>query len=107
MVMSYRSFILYSVILIISSCSGQGRLEEPLVFHSPAEFYKVLEELKVAMSDEEYKELTNAVGYLKVTDTQHFTIEAFYQSLSGLSVNQIIDKSNSIKSEIANKKKAG
>jgi hypothetical protein len=85
------------------ACSDNKELQKPLEFNNTAELFRVLENLEKTLPSQTYQQLTNTIGNLKTMDTKHVSIEAFYQSLAGLSIQQIITKSHEIKSSTVTK----
>jgi len=95
--MSKKINLTYCFILL-AACSNQDIMQKPLVFANPSEFYYILEKLEKRIEAQDYQNLTDAIGYLKIVDTKHISVDSFYHSLSGLSIKQIIKKSQNLKS---------
>ena len=93
-----KRIVLALCLTFLVTCSNKDRLQEPLEFANPAEFYHILGELEQRLKAQDYQNLTDAIGYLKTVDTEHLSVDSFYQSLSGLSIKQIIEKSQNLKS---------
>ena len=93
-----KKVILIYCLLFFAACSNQSIMQKPLVFANPSEFYHILGKLQKRLEAQDYQNLTDAIGYLKIVDTQHISVDSFYQSLSGLSIKQIIEKSKNLKS---------
>ena len=89
------TFLLYCAIFI--SCSAKDKLNQPLHYNNASELFNLLEDYKNELSNENYHQLTNAIGTLKTYDTKHVSLDSFYQSLEGLSGNEIIAKAKKIK----------
>ena len=93
-----KKIILSYCFIFLAACSNQNIMQQPLVFTNPSEFYHVLGKLEKRLKTQDYQNLTDAIGYLKTVDTKHISVDSFYQSLSGLSIKQIIEKSQDLKS---------
>jgi hypothetical protein len=99
MVLNKRySFSLFSkvlgllILLAISGCNN-NKLQQPLVFSSVNEFYQILNNLEGELTPQQYESLTDAIAKLKANDKKQLMLEDFYQSISGLSIEQIIQQS--------------
>ena len=99
LITSFKYTMLCLLYVLLSACSDNEILQKPLVFNNTAELFRVLEKLEKTLPPQNYEQLTDAIGHLKAMDTEHVSIEAFYQSLAGLSIQQIITKSHALESD--------
>ena len=88
--------IVFITLLCIGLCScSTSMMHKPMLFNTTAEFTRQLQTLKEKISEQEYKELTDAIGYLKISDTKNVSITDFYQSLKGKTPAEIIQQAKS------------
>ena len=83
--------------MLLTACAhvqneSSTAMDNPLVYENPAEFYRILQSLEKVITPDEYQQLTDAIGNLKVYDLDNVTHEDFHASMEGLSPNQIIEK---------------
>ena len=74
------------------ACASNDLMHKSISFEQPSEFLRQIQQLESALTPEQYNDLTDAIGLLKVNDKTNVSIESFYQSLNNLSPNQIIAK---------------
>jgi len=85
------------ILSMLVACS-KGPMQQPLEFKNTAEFFRQLEQLQKELPKDDYIQLTDAIGYLKIHSTDIPSIDEFYNSLNQLSPNEIIKKQQHFKS---------
>lgn len=92
-----KNSLLIVMYIYLMACSSEQPLNKPLQFQNPSELFHSLAALEKELDSEDYLALTNAIGYLKVTNTDINSLDDFYSGFSGLTPNQIISKADDFK----------
>lgn len=77
--------------LCLMACTSEQPLNKPIQFQNPSEFFHSLAALEKELDNKDYLALTDAIGYLKVANTDINSLDEFYSGFSGLTPNQIIN----------------
>ena len=93
-----KKYILVLVVFVfLMSCSSEEPLNIPIQFQNPSEFFHALVVLESELSNDDYLALTDAIGYLKVSNTSIVSLDDFYSGFSGLTPSEIISKAHELK----------
>lgn len=84
------------LVLFISNCLIVGCASPTLNGTTQQTFYESMAAMQPRMPDEQFQRFQWAVGYLQVHDLSHLTVDAFYQSLDGLSAEQVIQRAEAM-----------
>jgi hypothetical protein len=92
-----KNIFILLIFLFLTACSSKTLMDKPIQFKNPSGFFHALAKLEGELSKENYLALTDAVGFLKVSDTNTNSLDDFYSGFSGLTPKQIILKANELK----------
>jgi len=87
-------FVLFAV-----GCTKSNLMNQPIIFDNQNELYRLLEEYKTQLNEQNYLALTDAIAFLKTVDTQNYNLESFYHSINNQSPDEIIKRAESMQTQ--------